>query len=89
MVSPNVSRILQEAQRLSDAEREELRSLLAQRAARCDQLTKQEQVRQALVARGLLEKEPPSGKDPERFRRWQPIPIKGEPQSRTIIEERR
>ena len=88
MVSPNVDRILREAQALSDAEREELRSLLAERAAR-GELTKQEQVRQALVARGILEKQSPRGKDPQRYRRWQPIPIKGKPLSKTIIEERR
>jgi len=89
MVSPNVDRILQQAQSLSDAEREELCNLLADRALRRGETTKQDQLRQALVKRGLLEKQPPQGKDPERYRRWQPIPMKGSPLSATIIEERR
>ena len=78
MVSPNVNRILQEMQGLSDAERQELRGLLEDRSAR-----------QALVERGLLEMRTPRGKDLERFRCWQPIPIKSKPLSETIIEERR
>jgi hypothetical protein len=42
-----------------------------------------------MVARGLLEEQAPRGKDIERFRRWQPVPIQGKPLSETIIEERR
>ena len=89
MFSPKVSTILEAAQSLSDAERHELRRSLDGSAAEQSQLTNQQQFRQALVARGLLEKLPPRGKDIERFRRWQPIPIKGKPLSETIIEERR
>lgn len=89
MVSPNVNKILQEAQALSDAERQELRSLLEERSVRQEDLTKQQQLRQALVAEGLLSHVPPRGKDIARFRCWQPIPIKGKPLSETIIEERR
>lgn len=89
MVSASVNRILQQAQALSDAEREELRDLLVERATKHDELTQQQQVRTALVQRGLVEKEPPQGKDPERHRRWRPIAIKGKPLSETIIEERR
>lgn len=46
-------------------------------------------MRQQLVAEGLLSHVPPKGKDIERFRRWQPVAIKGKPLSETIIEERR
>lgn len=89
MVSANVKRIFQQAQVLSDAEHEGLRDLLIERTAKRNELTKQQQVRQALVQRGLLEKDSPKGKDPERYRRWQPIPINGKPLSETLIEERR
>jgi hypothetical protein len=89
MVSPNVNKILQDAQALSDAERQELRSLLEERSDREEELKRREQIRQALVEKGLVEKQPPQGKDPERFRRWQPVAIKGKPLSETIIEERR
>jgi len=89
MVSQNLEQILQAVQALSDADRMELRKRIAEGEARQEELTKQEQVRQALVAKGLLSHVPPRGKDPERFRKWQPIPIKGKPLSETIIEERR
>jgi hypothetical protein len=89
MVSPNVNNILKATQALSDAECEELRRRLDERAATQPESTKQDLLRQALVERGLLEPSPPRGKDPERFRRWQPIPIAGKPLSETIIDERR
>jgi hypothetical protein len=89
MVSPNVTRILNEAEALTDAEREQLRDLLEERAARKAQLTTQTQVRQVLLDEGILSHVPAQGKDPERFRRWQPVAIKGKPLSQTIIEERR
>jgi superfamily I DNA/RNA helicase len=89
MVSPNVNRILQAAQSLNDAERQELMRLLQDRAARQAGPSTEEQLRQALVERGLLEKQRPAAKDMERFRRWRPIATKGKPLSATIIEERR
>lgn len=89
MVSQNVDRILQAVQALSDDERRELRSRLNDHDAREEELRKREQVRRQLVAEGLLSHVPPRGKDPERFRDWQPVAIKGEPLSETIIEERR
>lgn len=89
MVSPNVSKVLEAAQALNDAERQELLGLLENGAPRQAEATKQEQVRQALIERGLLDQQPPRGKDLERFRRWQPIPIQGKPLSQTIVEERR
>jgi hypothetical protein len=89
MVSPNVNKILEAAQVLNDAERQELRRLLDHRTTAASPPTKREQLRQALVVRGLLEARAPHGKDIERFNRWQPIAIHGKPVSETIIEERR
>ena len=89
MVSHNVSRILQEAQSLSNAEREELRQLLAERTVRQTDQSPQQQLRQALVERGLLSPEPPKGKSAEELRQWKPISVRGKPVSETIIEERR
>ena len=89
MVSHNVSRILQEAQSLSDAEREELRQLLANRTTRQAELSPEQQFRQAMVARGLLSPEPPEGLPIEEVRAWKPITVRGKPVSETIIEERR
>ena len=89
MVSPNVNNIFKATQALSDDECQELRRMLDERASRQSESTKQQQLRRQLVAEGLLSHIPPKGKDIERFRRWEPIPIKGKPLSETIIEERR
>ena len=89
MVSPNVNAIFRAAQSLSDAEQQELRSLLEKRANQLVCLTPEKKLRQLLVERGLLDKTPPAGKDQERFNRWRPIQISGKPISETIIEERR
>jgi len=89
MVSPNVSQILQAAEELSDAERDELRELLAARVLRQTDQSLQSQYRQAMVARGLLSPQPPRGKSAERLRQWKPVKIRGKPLSETIIEERR
>ncbi len=89
MLSPDVNNILKATEALSDAECQELRRKLDERAATQSKSTKEDLLRQALVERGLLEPSPPRGKDPVRFRRWQPIPISGKPLSETIIDERR
>ncbi|HZZ41428.1 MAG TPA: hypothetical protein VFE58_00695 [Tepidisphaeraceae bacterium] len=89
MVSHNVDKIYQSAKALSEAELQELRRLLDNRESQQPELTKQEQVRHALVERGLVEQQSPLGKDPKRFQLWQPVPIQGKPLSETIIEERR
>jgi hypothetical protein len=89
MVSPNVNRILEEAQSLSSMEREELRKLLLEHATEHEALTRQPRVRQGLVERGLVDKNPPRGKGQERYTKWQPIAYEGKPLSETIVEERR
>jgi hypothetical protein len=89
MVSQNVNRIFQEAQTLNGNERQQLRVLLEELAAGGTTPSKWEKARHALVARGLLETQPPRGKDPDRFGRWHPVAVQGKPVSETIIEERR
>jgi hypothetical protein len=89
MASQNVDKILQAVQALNDAERSELINQVGTRVAQQPELTKQQRLRQQLVAESLLSHIPPKGKDIERFRRWEPIPIKGKPLSETIIERRR
>lgn len=86
MVSQNVYKIFEEVQALTEAEREQLRSLLEARTFR---LHEQNAVQKALVAEGLVSHVPLQRKDLDRFRRWQPVVIQGKPLSETIIEERR
>ncbi len=89
MVSPNVIKLLNAASLLNEQERLELLQNLENQPARIAKSDGQSQLRQALIDRGLLDKQPPRGKDMDRFRRWVPIPIQGKPLSQTIIEERR
>ena len=89
MVSPNVNKIMQEVNSLSDPERQELWRLLENRSNGNSALTKEQKLRDALVQRGLLEKQSLRSKDIERYRQWQPVVVEGKPLSQTIIEERR
>ncbi|MGA2439656.1 MAG: hypothetical protein ABSH08_01740 [Tepidisphaeraceae bacterium] len=84
-----MNKILQNVATLNDQELQELRKLLENRSARQATSTPAQKLRDALVQRGLLEKLPPRFRDPDRYRRWQPIPVQGKPLSQTIIEERR
>ena len=91
MVSPNVNRILQAAQALNDAEREELRRLLDGRASRGAGHTKEQQLEQRLLRDGIIGRVPPdpTSADIESFIAWKPIAVQGGPVSQTIIEDRR
>src|SRR5688572_16722775 len=59
MVSPNVNKIFQEVQALNEAERQELQSLLENRAARQSKLTTQQEFDQLLRQRGVVRTVPP------------------------------
>ena len=89
MVSSNVKKLLQDANALSEGERQELCRLLEAQSGNRASATKRGQLRQVLVERGLLDKDSPRPKDPDRYSRWRPITLEGEPLSRTLIEERR
>ena len=91
MVSPNVNKILEAAQVLNNAEREELRRLLDDRATRQSGQTKEEQLQQRLLEEGIISHIPPKPTDDDikRFNAWKPVPIQGKPLSETIIEDRR
>jgi hypothetical protein len=91
MVSQNLTRVLEAAQALSDAERQELRRLLEEPASRQPTLNKEEQLARLLLERGIITQVRPKPTDADiaRFNSWKPVPIKGKPLSETIIEERR
>jgi hypothetical protein len=89
MISPNVNKILQETDALSDGERQELLRLLANRSGNGSGLTKESELLRQLVADGLVSHVPRRKKDLARYRQWQPVAIQGKPLSQTIVEERR
>jgi hypothetical protein len=91
MVSPNVNKIFQEVQALNEAERQELRSLLENRAARQSKLTTQQEFDQLLRQRGVVRTVPPKP-TPEviaRFKAWKPITMPGGSLSDELIRDRR
>jgi hypothetical protein len=91
MVSPNVSKFLEEAKTLTPDERRQLRSLLDEPAAAQPGLSKEEHLARVLLDRGIITRirPKPTEADIARFNAWKPVPIKGKPLSETIIEERR
>lgn len=91
MVSPNVTRVLEEAKTLSLEERQQLRQMLERLPVDKPKLSKGEQLDQLLLQRGVISRIPPNATEADiaRFRAWKPVPIEGKPLSETIIEDRR
>lgn len=91
MVSANVTRMLEQVKSLSLEEREQLRHLMDQQPAANGKLSKEEQLDQLLLERGIISQIPPQPTDSDvaRFNEWKPIPVTGQPVSQTIVEDRR
>jgi hypothetical protein len=91
MVSQNVNKILEAAQALNEAERQELRRLLDDRATRQTQSTKAQELDRLLRERGVVRTVPPKP-TPEaiaRFKAWRPIEMPGGSLSDQLIRDRR
>jgi len=91
MVSPNVNKIYQAVQTLTDAERDELRRLIEERTTRQSQSTSEQQLDQLLRERGVVRTVPPKP-TPEviaRFKAWRPIEMPGGSLSDELIRDRR
>jgi hypothetical protein len=89
MSSPNVEKILHDADSLTEVERLELLRLLEQHCDSASAETAKDQLSRRLLADGLVSHLPPGKKDLDRYRSWHPVAIKGKPLSQTIVEERR
>jgi hypothetical protein len=91
MVSANVTRLVEQVKTLSLEEREQFFQLIDPQPPQRSKLSKEEQVEQLLLERGVISSIRPklTQADIDRFNAWKPIPIKGKPLSETIIEERR
>ena len=91
MVSPNLSRILDAVEVLSDAERQELRRLLDERGPSQSEQTEEQRLDELLRSRGVVRTVPPKP-TPEaiaRFRARKPIEMPGGPLSDDLIRDRR
>jgi hypothetical protein len=90
VVSPNVSKILEVAQSLSEPEREELCRLLEQRADWQSPQARGRGLEQPRNERGVIRTVPPKP-TPEaiaRFRTWKPIQMPGDSLSDELIRDR-
>jgi hypothetical protein len=91
MVNPNISEILDAAQKLSDAERQELRRLLDRLPPGQPEQTEEDRIDQLLRSRGVIRTVPPK-RTPEtiaQIRAWKPIKMPGGPLSEELIRDRR
>jgi hypothetical protein len=91
VVSQNLIRVFEAAQALSDAERQELRRLLDDRAMREWRQTDNDELDQLLRQRGVSRTVPPKP-TPEsiaRFKSWRPINMPGGSLSDDLIRDRR
>jgi hypothetical protein len=91
MVSRNVNEIIKAAELLNEAEREQLRRWLDDRAAAGGAVGKRDRIAQLLLEQGIVTRSrlTPTPTDAATIEAWKPVPIQGKPLSETIIEERR
>ena len=89
MVSPNVSRVLEETRRLSLEERRQLLALLSTGENQAP--STDAELDEMLIRSGIVFAVPstPTAADTSQSQAWQPVAIRGKPLSETIIEERR
>ncbi len=92
MEQTTLQTVWEEAKTLPVEDRERLREMLSEDLTGKRQRTEEEILRELderLLAKGIISRIPPPITDPESFRRYQPIKVKGKPISETLIEDRR
>ena len=93
MSSTSVERIIEEVKSLTADEQRKVKelidSLLVTPAETPERLSPEDLVEQRLLERGVISEIPKRLPDPEQYRDFKPVEVKGKPVSETIIEERR
>ena len=92
MADKTLEQVWQDAQALPEEDRERLRDRLADEPPTTRPRTEKEildELDRRLLAKGIISRIPPPIADPESYRRYKPIEVKGKPVSETLIEERR
>ncbi len=85
----SVQEVLEAVKELSPEEREQVKRLLDSLPPTKDITRAVQAANERLLAAGMMSEIKPPVKDLTPYRERQPVPIKGEPLSRTIIEDRR
>lgn len=88
MASVSLSKVLDDAKVLSADEQRQLRDMLNAQLESSEK-QKEEAVERALLQAGLLNESSAPCLDHEKFHQYQPVPLKGEPLSVTLLSERR
>lgn len=93
MSSASVEKIIEEVKSLTADEQRKVKelidSLLVTPAETLERLSPEDLVEQRLLERGVISEIPKRLPDPEQYRDFKPVEVKGKPVSETIIEERR
>jgi hypothetical protein len=92
MSSTSLERVIEEVKALTPAEQQKVRelidSLLETPAEALEALSLEDLLEQRLLERGVISEIPKRLRDPEQYRDFKPVKVKGKPLSETIIEDR-
>lgn len=89
MISANLQHLMQQVQTLTPEERQELRQFLDASSPSAPPRTKEDELDELLLKRGIISRIPQPNVDPAAYQNRKRVRIKGKPLSETIIEERR
>jgi hypothetical protein len=92
MSTTSLEKVIKEVKTLTQEEqlqvRELIESLLENPAETQEVLSFEDRLEQRLLERGVISEIPKRNCDPETYKEFEPIEVKGKPVSETIIEER-
>ena len=92
MSSTSLEKVIEELKALTPAEQHKVRelidSLLETPVEAPEALSLEDRLEQRLLERGVISEIPKRLPDPEQYRDFKPVEVKGKPVSETIIEER-
>ena len=92
MSSASLEQVIEEVKALSQEEQRQVRelidSLLENPAETHEHLSPEDLLERRLLERGVISEIPKRKFDPDTYKEFEPIEVKGKPVSETIIEER-
>ena len=92
MSNKGLDRVIEEVKALTQEEQRQVRelidSLLESPAENHQHLSPEDSLDRRLLERGVISEIPKRNLDPDTYKEFEPIEVKGKPVSETIIEER-
>ncbi len=92
MSSLSLDRVIEEVRALSEDDQRKVKELidsLLEQPAAPETLSPEQLLERRLLERGVISEIPKRNFDPDTYKEFEPIEVKGKPVSETIIEERR